>query len=353
MTDADFTAQSDFIVDLLCRVDDMMSNVKKHSQSKLYPSEVVTLGMLFALKGRGNRAFYAWAKANLRSLFPSLPDRTRLFRLFAAHHNWTDRFLAAPSLLGVADSYGVELIHPRRQGRSQKQIGKKGKSNHRWIVGCKLGFVLNRFGLVCAWDVKTANVYDADFAPLIEQFDEQMLILADSRLSCEADSNFHAKVGDPANLKICKRGQWNDRMLVETVLSMLSRVCQIKKVGHRVWSVLKARLAFCLAAFNLCALWDGPESGRRRLRSPQHGTVRALKQALKLAPMVIYPCGTAKTSARADCSRACFPFLAAVTEGCAPCCSRLRLFAAAWRSWQPGRGRCRTGRRAGWQAACP
>lgn len=102
--------------------------------------------------------------------------------------------------------------------------------------------------------VKTANVYDADFAPLIEQFDEQMLILA--------DSNFHAKAkkgkrGDPDNLKICQRGQWNDRMLVETVLSMLSRVCQIKKVGHRVWSALKARLAFCLAAFNLCALWDG------------------------------------------------------------------------------------------------
>ncbi len=113
--------------------------------------------------------------------------------------------------------------------------------------------MLNRFGLVCAWDVKTANVYDADydadFAPLIEQFDEQTLVLA--------DSNFHAKAGDPQNLKICPRAQWNDRMLIETVLSMLTRVCQINKVGHRVWSALKARLAFCLAAFNLCALWDG------------------------------------------------------------------------------------------------
>lgn len=95
--------------------------------------------------------------------------------------------------------------------------------------------MLNRFGLVCAWDVKTANVYDADydadFAPLIEQFDEQTLVLA--------DSNFHAKAGDPQNLKICPRAQWNDRMLIETVLSMLTRVCQINKVGHRVWSALK------------------------------------------------------------------------------------------------------------------
>jgi hypothetical protein len=27
------------------------------------------------------------------SLFPNLPDRTRLFRLFRVHHAWTKRFL--------------------------------------------------------------------------------------------------------------------------------------------------------------------------------------------------------------------------------------------------------------------
>ena len=249
----------DFITELFVRVDDAMKDVPKHSQASLCPSETVTLGLLFALKGIGNRAFSRWAAANLRPLFPRLPERTRLFRLLATHQDWTRRFLAEPSLLGVVDSYGIELIHPRREGRSQKQIGKKGKSNHRWIVGAKLCFVLDHLGRVVDWDVDTANVHDTTFQPLIQEYDGRMLILG--------DSGFHAKTKkatqdapaqhDPDNLKVCKRGVWNDRILIETVLSMLTHTCRLKKVGHRVWSGLKARLAFVLAAFNLCSLWNG------------------------------------------------------------------------------------------------
>src|SRR5215475_15949940 len=57
-------------------------------------------------------------------------------------------------------SYAIELLHPMREGRSPTQIGKKGQSNHRWIVGGKLCFILNQWGLICAWDCATANVYD-------------------------------------------------------------------------------------------------------------------------------------------------------------------------------------------------
>ena len=39
----------DFITELFCRVDDTMPDAKKHTQGKLYPSEVVTLALLFAL----------------------------------------------------------------------------------------------------------------------------------------------------------------------------------------------------------------------------------------------------------------------------------------------------------------
>ncbi len=67
--------------------------------------------------------------------FPKLPERTRL--------------------------YGVELLHPRREGRSDKQIGKKGYSNRRWIVGSKVCCLLNQKGLVCGWAYATANVHDA------------------------------------------------------------------------------------------------------------------------------------------------------------------------------------------------
>jgi hypothetical protein len=114
-------------------VDDQMLDVPKHPQTNLYPREVVTLALLFALKGVGNRAFYRWLKRDLGHLFPKLPERTRLFRLFNSHRDFTERFMAEPSLLGIIDSYGIELIHPRREGRSKQQIGKKGKSSSCWI----------------------------------------------------------------------------------------------------------------------------------------------------------------------------------------------------------------------------
>jgi len=239
----------DFITELYCRVDEAMTGVPKHSQSKLYPSEIVTLGLLFTLKGVGDRAFYRWLKRDHLALFPNLPERTRLFRLFEVHHAWTDRFLAKPTLLGVADTYGIELLHPMREGRSSKQIGKKGKSNHRWIIGGKLGFVLNQFGLIVDWACDTANVHDSTFQPLVAQFREEMIVLT--------DTGFHAKAGDPPNMKVCPRGTWNVRMVVETVLSMLTVVCHFKKVGHRAWHSFQARLAFTMAAFNILVQWHG------------------------------------------------------------------------------------------------
>jgi len=64
-------------------------------------------------------------------------------------HNYSlGSALATPTLIGVIDSYGIELHHPVREGRSPKQLDKKGKSNKRWIVGGKLCYVLNRFGLI-------------------------------------------------------------------------------------------------------------------------------------------------------------------------------------------------------------
>ena len=48
----------DFIIELFCRIDDQMKEVSKHPQANLYPDEIVTLAILFAIKGVGERAFY-------------------------------------------------------------------------------------------------------------------------------------------------------------------------------------------------------------------------------------------------------------------------------------------------------
>jgi len=83
----------DFITQSFCCVDDKLRESgpnHKHSQAKLYPSEVVTLALLYALKGCGREGITV-------PLFPSLPHPTRLFRLFNSHGHHLEDF-CLPSL---------------------------------------------------------------------------------------------------------------------------------------------------------------------------------------------------------------------------------------------------------------
>jgi hypothetical protein len=109
--------------------------------------------------------------------------------------------------------------------------------------------LIDQWGLIVGWACATANVADNTFQWLMQQFDGRMIVLSDTA--------FHATAGDPANLTLCQRGEWEDRILVETVLSMLTVVCHFKKVMHRVWAYFQARLAFTMAAFNVLVQWQG------------------------------------------------------------------------------------------------
>ena len=124
----------DIITELFCKVDDAMKDVPHRSRQSLSPSELVPIGLLFAIKGVGGRYFYRWLSSNYRDIFPNLPSRTRLFRRLKTRRAWMERFLAEPSVMGVIDAYDIELIHPVREGRSESQTGKKGLSNHRWPI---------------------------------------------------------------------------------------------------------------------------------------------------------------------------------------------------------------------------
>jgi hypothetical protein len=244
----------DFIIMLFCAVDDQMSDVPKHPQAKLWPSELVTIGLLFALKGGYFRAFYRWLKRDYEALFVELPDRTRLQRALYVHQAWCDCFLDPPTFFTVIDTYGIELIHPVREGRSQTPLGKKGYSNRRWIVGVKLCWLLNNQGRIVAWDWDTANTHDQHFRPVAHQFDDQTITLC--------DHGFRKKDEPPRNLKICAHKTWSERMIVETALSLVTTVCRLKHVFHRVAEYLHTRLALVSALFNvLLTLNDQLEPG--------------------------------------------------------------------------------------------
>lgn len=232
----------EFIIALFCQVDDRMKDGRKHPQSRLYPSEVVTLALLFALKGVPYRAFYRWAWRDLRSLFPRLPERTRLLRLFQRSSSAARGFLAEPTFFTIMDTYGIELLHPVREGRSPRQIGRKGKSNKRWIVGIKLCWLVTDGGQVVAWDWNTANVHDQVFRPVAEQYEGHTITLADLGFR---------KAGAPGrNLKLCPPKTWNERMTMETVFSLVTTVCHLKKLWHRAVDYLTAHLAYVAALLN-------------------------------------------------------------------------------------------------------
>ena len=87
----------DLIIALFYHVDEQLHDMPKHPEAHLWPSEVVTLGLLHALKGVGNRAFHRWLTSDYRALFPALT------RAHPALSPLEDASGLDTSLLGLAD----------------------------------------------------------------------------------------------------------------------------------------------------------------------------------------------------------------------------------------------------------
>lgn len=224
--------------------------VPVHPLAKLHPSEIVTLGMLFALKGTGFKAFYRWLSRDFLPLFPTLPERSRLSRLITQFSALCADFLGEPSFFVVLDSYPIELKHPRREGRAKASLARKSKDKGRWSVGIKWCAALNAQSEVVNFGWVSMNQHDQVFYPLVRSFNEVSIVLADWGFR-SAD-----KDAVPACLKLCKKGTWNERMQVETALSLLTRVMNLKRMDHRREAYLTAHLAYVAAAFNLLLAWS-------------------------------------------------------------------------------------------------
>jgi hypothetical protein len=84
---------------------------------------------------------------------------------------------------------------------------------------------------------------------LIRPCEERMLILSDTA--------FHAAEGAPRNLQLWQWGEWQDRMLVETGLAMLTLITHGKQVMHRLWASCQARLACTMAVLHVRVQWHG------------------------------------------------------------------------------------------------
>jgi hypothetical protein len=235
-------ATDEIIIRLFCLVDGQLGHVNKRSDAHVYTSEFVTIGLLFSRQGGRFRACYRWLHANDRGWFPTLPERTRLQRLLCDYAALALEFLADPPFFTVVDTYGIALIHPRREGRGKRQIGKKGKLHGRGIVGVKLAWRINDQGEVVDWTWDTVNEPDKVFRPLAIGYDGATIRLADRGL--------RAKEAPPSNIHWCARGPWNERFTIETNLSWVTELFHAKKLYQRVKSHLEARLWYLAARIN-------------------------------------------------------------------------------------------------------
>lgn len=231
------------IILIFCAVDNGLGVVPKERNAKLYPSEVVTIGVLFALKGGQFQAFYRWLKRDYDGWFAGLPERTALQWQLRAQEHQADLLLADPRLLNVSDSFPMELLFPIRAGRSARQMGTKNKDKGRWSIGLKLCWIINRLGQVVGWHWLPMHLSDQDFLPLVDLLAPDSLVLS--------DLGFRCKAGIPDNLKLCLKGTWNDRMLIETTFSLLTVVCHAKRLFHCTTHHLQAQLAYTAAMFNV------------------------------------------------------------------------------------------------------
>ncbi len=237
-----------FITLLFCMVDEQTGDLLQRSDSKLHPSEIVTLALLKRMKKQAFRRFAVWLKNT--GLFPNLPDYSRLCRLFKHYRHAIE---VISKQIGqwdwaVADSIICEAIHPIREGRKTRWVGK-GKSKGRWMVGIKVVVIVSPEGDILDWELDTANVHDKHFAWIVESFEVKVL----------SDTGFHSKEGDPENLKICKRGEQNERMVVESVFSLCTRLLGLNDI------VAKSLEGFRLAVASIFALFNTLLDMNRRL----------------------------------------------------------------------------------------
>ena len=102
-----------FITALFYEVDEQLRAIPKHPEAHLWPSEVGTLGLLHALKGVGNRAFYRWLTRDYRRAVPHASPSGR-GSFVSSRRITTGRGSSWPLRRCSASStpIGIELIPP-------------------------------------------------------------------------------------------------------------------------------------------------------------------------------------------------------------------------------------------------
>ncbi len=266
------TDDRDFLV--VCLVDDRLPAIPKRPRATACPSEAVTIGILFARNGGFVRACPRWRTRDDDDWFvaDALPERSRFQRLLTPHHDWYDARLADPTFCAVSVSYPIDRLAPIRHGRRPRDLGNNGRDTGRWRVGIMCCWSASGQCRIVAWDWDAMNVSDTHCNRIVAPLVGATMALA--------GDGFRDQHGVPEKMQACKNGARNERVCVETALSMDTVIGDVTRIGRRLAASVQARLAFVAAMFN--ARMDvfhtiHPDAAPRRCASPSALSERAPK----------------------------------------------------------------------------
>ena len=97
----------DCISEVFYRVDKAMSDIPKHPLANLWPSEIVTLGILFALIRSGESGLLSWAAPRLAAIVSGFARADAVVALVGGAANMDGRVPGPPVGLGS----GRQLWH--------------------------------------------------------------------------------------------------------------------------------------------------------------------------------------------------------------------------------------------------
>ena len=171
---------TDFITELFCQVDDALPDMAQHSQAILSLSELVTIGVLQAMKNVSQRAFYHWLRDNYGHLFPTCPT---------VPGSTAD---CGPSSTGPATSWPnppcwawptATALNCATQCEKDDGLVKSARRASPTTAGSSVANCAS-YSTSWAWwpigDCANGNVHDQAFQPLLACYDGQMIILADT-----------------------------------------------------------------------------------------------------------------------------------------------------------------------------
>jgi len=263
-------------------------------------TEVLTLALIGQLdRFPSERAFAHFADAQLRGLFPKLPERSQLNRLLRQRHDelvrfgrWCARQLGAlRASYEVLDTTAWPLRNPKRRGEgTMPEVVAIGWSLRLgWFEGVRVLLAVTPEGVVTGYGVAAGNANDramaetlfAQRAELVQALPSvgrtaSGVYLADTgfagrdartRWVADADAHVYAPPqpgSGEAWPRTLRRWHTSARQIVETVVQRLVQGLRLERERPRTLGGVLTRLAAKVGMHNALVRWNR-QTGHRDL----------------------------------------------------------------------------------------